>query len=112
MCYTFKKNKKQTKRPVNCFLQDDASAGIQSLQTSIEIKLPKTHGMDYTIEGKRQAILDIIILIYAKFSVICYLAGIQTGCDVLELAFVQFRHLSFWLLCVGFTKSKPLDLEI
>ena len=24
---------------VNCFLQDDASAGIQSLQTSIEIKL-------------------------------------------------------------------------
>ena len=29
----------QTKKPVNCILQDDASAGIQSLQTSIEIKL-------------------------------------------------------------------------
>ena len=39
MCFTFKKNNKQTKKPVNCFLQDDASAGIQSLQTSIEIKL-------------------------------------------------------------------------
>ena len=35
MCFTFKKNNKQTKKPVNCFLQDDASAGIQSLQTSI-----------------------------------------------------------------------------
>ena len=31
----------QTKKPVNCFLQDDASAGIQSLQTSIEIRLLK-----------------------------------------------------------------------
>ena len=42
MCFTFKKNNKQTKKPVNRFLQDDASAGIRSLQTSIEIKLPKT----------------------------------------------------------------------
>ena len=41
MCFTFKKNNKHTKKPVNCFLQDDASAGIQSLQTSIETKLPK-----------------------------------------------------------------------
>ena len=39
MCLTFKKNNKQTKKPVNRFLQDDASAGIRSLQTSIEIKL-------------------------------------------------------------------------
>ena len=39
MCFTFKKNNKQTKKPVNRFLQDDASAGIRSLQTSIEIKL-------------------------------------------------------------------------
>ena len=39
MCFTFKKSNKLTKKPVNCFLQDDASAGIQSLQTSIEIKL-------------------------------------------------------------------------
>ena len=31
----------QTGKPVNCFLQDDASAGIQSLQTSIEITLRK-----------------------------------------------------------------------
>ena len=39
MCFTFKKNNKQTKKPIDHFLQDDASAGIWSLQTSIEIKL-------------------------------------------------------------------------
>ena len=50
MCFTFKKNNKQKKKPVNCFLQDDASAGIQSLQTSIEIKLPKL--MERTIRNK------------------------------------------------------------
>ena len=38
MCFTFKKNNKQTK----IFFQDDASAGIQCLQTSDEKKtLPK-----------------------------------------------------------------------
>ena len=36
MCFSFNKNNKQTKKPVNCFLQDDASAGIQSLQVSVE----------------------------------------------------------------------------
>ena len=39
MPFTFKKNNKQTKKPVNRFLQDDVSAGIWSLQTYIEIKL-------------------------------------------------------------------------
>ena len=39
MYFTFMKNNKQTKKPVNRFLQDDASACIRSLQTSIEIKL-------------------------------------------------------------------------
>ena len=47
MYFTFKKNNKQTKKPVNCFLQDDASAGIQSLQTSIEIKLCQNPWNDY-----------------------------------------------------------------
>ena len=47
MCLTFKKNNKQTKKPVNRFLRGDASAGIRSLQTSIEIKLPKS--MERTI---------------------------------------------------------------
>ena len=37
MCFTFKKNNKQTKKTVNHFLQDDASAGIRSLETSIEM---------------------------------------------------------------------------
>ena len=47
MCFTFKKNNKQTKKSVNCFLQDDAIAGIQSLKTSTEMKLSaKTHGTD------------------------------------------------------------------
>ena len=39
MYFTFEKNNKQTKKPVNRFLQDGASAGIRSQQTSIEIKL-------------------------------------------------------------------------
>ena len=42
MCFTFKKNNKPTKKPVNRFLQDGASAGIRSVQTSTEIKLPKS----------------------------------------------------------------------
>ena len=43
MYLTFKKNNKQTKKPVNRFLQDGASAGVQSLQTSTEKKtLPKS----------------------------------------------------------------------
>ena len=37
MCFTFKK--KRTKKPVNCFLQDGASAGIRYLQTCIAIRL-------------------------------------------------------------------------
>ena len=47
MSFTFKKNNKQTKKPVNCLLQDDASAGIQSLQTRIKINSAKTHGTEY-----------------------------------------------------------------
>ena len=39
MYLTLKKNNKQTKIPVNPFLRDGASAGIMSMQTSIEIKL-------------------------------------------------------------------------
>ena len=35
MYFTFKKNNKQTKKPVNRFLQNGASAGIRSLQTFI-----------------------------------------------------------------------------
>ena len=42
MRFTFKK--KRTKIPVNRFLQDGASAGLQSLQTCIVIKLSKRHG--------------------------------------------------------------------
>ena len=50
MCFTFKKNNKQTKKPVNRFLQDAASAGIRSLQTSIVIKIKsaKRQGIDFT----------------------------------------------------------------
>ena len=41
MCFIFKENNKQTRKPVNRVLQDDASASIRSLQTSTEIKLLK-----------------------------------------------------------------------
>ena len=47
MYFTFKKSNKQTKKPINRFLQDGTSAGIRSLQTSIEIKLSKVHGTDF-----------------------------------------------------------------
>ena len=36
--YFKKKNNKRTINPVNCFLHDDASAGMRSPQTSIVIK--------------------------------------------------------------------------
>ena len=39
MCFTFKKNNKQTTETINCFLKDDTNAGVQALQTSIKIKL-------------------------------------------------------------------------
>ena len=58
MCFTFKKNNKQTKKPVSCFLQDDASAGIQSLQTSIEIKLPKPMERAIDMGGPSQRYQD------------------------------------------------------
>ena len=53
--FYFQENSKQTKKPVNCFLQDDASAGIQSLQTSIEIKLPEP--IERTIEFRYYFVL-------------------------------------------------------
>ena len=54
MCFTFKKNDKQTKKPVNCFLQDDASAGIQSLQTSIVTNSAKIQETDCSVLIKLQ----------------------------------------------------------
>ena len=40
------KNNKQTKKAINCFLQDGAraNAGIRSLQTCIVVKLCQTSG--------------------------------------------------------------------
>ena len=55
MCFTFKKHNKQTNKPINRFLQDDASAGIQSLQTSIEIKLSKVQGTDFSSVSKARS---------------------------------------------------------
>ena len=37
MCFTFKKNNKQTQKPVNYFLHDDESAVMRFPQTSIVI---------------------------------------------------------------------------
>ena len=46
MCFTFKINNKPTKKLVNHFFQDGASAGIQSLQTSVVTNSAKRHGTD------------------------------------------------------------------
>ena len=43
MSFTFQKNNKQTKKPVDRFFENGASAFIQSLQTL------SLHGMDYKI---------------------------------------------------------------
>ena len=50
MCFIFKKNNRRTKKPVNRLLQDGASPGIRSLQTSIVIKLCETPG-EWTLYG-------------------------------------------------------------
>ena len=39
MGFTFEENNKRTQNSVNCFLHDDASAGMQSPQTSITFAL-------------------------------------------------------------------------
>ena len=44
---------KHEKKLVNRFLQDAASAGIRSLQITIEIKLCQTKSMERTLERKR-----------------------------------------------------------
>ena len=43
---------KQEKKPINRFLQDGASAGIRSLQITIEIKLCQTKSMERPLEKK------------------------------------------------------------
>ena len=45
MCFTFAKNNKHTKKPVNYCLQDAASAGIWCLQTCISAKC---QGIDFS----------------------------------------------------------------
>ena len=44
---------KSGKETVNSFLQDGASAGIRSLQITIEIKLCQTKSMERTLERKK-----------------------------------------------------------
>ena len=75
MCFTFKKNHKQTKKPVNCFLQDDASAGIQSLQTSIEPKLCQN---PWNRQQQKASIIDINVLVEDNI-IIANWEGIQAS---------------------------------
>ena len=60
MYFTFKRNNQRTKKPVNRFLQDGASAGIQSLQTSIVVKLCQTpwNGFQWLQETPRKENLN------------------------------------------------------
>ena len=58
MCFTFKKNNKQTEKLVNRFLHFDASSGIRSLQTSIEIKLCQSPWNGLLVRAKSVTISD------------------------------------------------------
>ena len=60
MCFTFKKINKQTKKPMNRFLQDGASAGIRSLQISNVKNSAKRQGMDFTANIEDVMKFDII----------------------------------------------------
>ena len=53
MCFSIKKNNKQAKRPINCFLQDAASAGIWSLQTSIVMRPCQAPGDRFLAKVRR-----------------------------------------------------------
>ena len=91
MCFTFKKNSKQTKKPVNCFLQDYASVGIQSLQTSIEIKLPKP--MAQTIEVHSLSHEQVFLYVQLKL--------FQSSVDGLLIFFgCEFCHSLFHILMI------------
>ena len=75
MCFTFQKNNKQTEKPVNCFLQDDASAGIQSLQTSIEVKLCQNpwnglylYGLHGKIDERKQLLVFWGLVTFSKLN--------------------------------------------
>ena len=82
MCFTFKKKNKQTKKPVNRFLQDDASAGIRSLQTSIEIKLPKS--MERTLDT------NCCIVFVRRLSYIINLSVVYVYVHLTNTVFVMF----------------------
>ena len=85
MCLTFKpKTINRQRNPLTVFLQDDASAGIRSLQTSIEIKtLPKP--MEQTI-----AILRRISCDGRNHS--------HTRCEYSETIFLCYHHHSEYSL--------------
>ena len=63
MCFTFKQNNKWTKKPVNRFLQDGASASIWSLQTSIVMKLCQTPGDGLYMETMLYNHTDLILIL-------------------------------------------------
>ena len=50
MCFTLKKNNTRRKKPVNCFLHDDASAGI-AVSTDLYCNKTLPNSMERTLEG-------------------------------------------------------------
>ena len=46
MCFTFKKNNKWTKNPVDYFLHDNASAGMRSPETSVGMEWMDFRGIN------------------------------------------------------------------
>ena len=58
MRFTFMKNNKRTIKRVNCSLQDGASAGMRSPQTSAVIKLP--NAVEWTLERGQKRLCESI----------------------------------------------------
>ena len=52
MFFTFKKNNKRTKKPVNCFLHDDASAGY-AVSTDLYCNKTLPNAMEWTLKRKK-----------------------------------------------------------
>ena len=65
MCFTFTKNKKRAKKPLNRFFQDGESDGIRSLQISIVVKLCQKlqlHNAIYRLRFYSNSLIHILSL--------------------------------------------------
>ena len=91
MCFTFKKNNKQTKKSVNCFLQDDGKCRYTVSADLYWNKTAKTHGTDYKLLENSTGSYSMYILGSLLNS---------TGIDMGTVsAYVMWLWLSTLLMC-------------